>query len=539
MSDRRWTPEYVRQRLPAEIREVRRAEGKSPDVKPTHSWLRKHGLIGIQNYADRQDKTVDDVLIEECGFEPRERKPLPGTHAETKKLVRQWLLDEEDSFDRLNNTSVENAWTHIRRVMEISREALGSTNLLRPARADAGENVRLIINLYTAMNGEFESEGTRYNYATTLASFYDYLHLLEEVETNPAAAVLPRMGWSYDRESPKQRLEASQVRACWEATKSFDVEDPEKLDTEELREALEEKILILCLAGSGQRTSEPLMTNAQEDVILDRDDPRICFDKERKNGAGTTPIMAGVEYFEQYIEVLKEQGYEMLFPSDLSEDGTRSGTWVRDKIEEIVDRAGVQLIDGSKPTPKHFRQFWYNEYLNAYEIYISKIEDVAEAQSSASAEIVNNHYLANHHERNHFRDFAYEHFEAAFPIDVVISPEEIEAARDADDESDDPQSGLNEFLAASDPLSAAVRKRIRTEHEAAVDSEGVDYPPTPQRTAATCLSLFLLTAVAGVSLALSGLFWINPFTGDIHATAGAQIGALMGVGLIYHKLPEL
>lgn len=539
MAKRNWTAEYIQQRLPAEIKELRRTAGKNPDVKPTHKWLHENGFSGIQGYAGRKGKTVDDVLLNECGFEPRNRKPLPGTHAETKQLIRKWLRDEDTNFARLNDTSVEDARSHMRRLLEISQEVLGSSNLLRPARAEPEKGVRLMLTLYTAMNDRFPAQGTRNNYASTLASFYDYLDMIGEVSSNPADKLLPRMGWSYTRESPKEVLKASQVRKCWNATKTLDTDNVEEFDTDEFREALEEKILILCLGGCGQRTSGPLITNGKEDIILDRDDPRICFDEERKNGPGTTPIMAGIEYFEQYIELLEAEEYEMLFPSDLSEDGTRSDTWVRNKIEEIVDRAGVRLPNGSKPTPKHFRQFWYDEYLAAYEAYISRVAVAAEAQSSASAEIVDKHYLTDQRARDHFRKYASEHFEAAFPLDVVVSPEEISAARDTDGSDEDPQRSLGDFSVAMDPVSPLARERLQKEHEQAANSDTIDYPPPPQRTVAACLGLLLFAAVAGVSLALSGTFWIDLIGGEIHATTGAKIGAVIGIGVVYRELPEL
>ncbi|SDJ59280.1 site-specific integrase [Natronorubrum texcoconense] len=444
MTALKWTSEYVQRKFPDDVREVRRAEGENPDVKPTHKWLREHGLIGIQGYAERHDKTVDDVLLNECGFDSRKRKPLPGTHGETKQLVRKWLEDEDTAFSRLGDTSIKSAWSHMRKLMEISQDALGSSNLLRPARAPKGKNIRLTLDLFRAMNEELESEGSRYNYASTLKSFYGYLEMTGEVDSNPAEAVLPRMGWSYTRESPEIALKPAQVRKCWEATESVDEDTLEELGSAELRELLTQKILLLCLAGCGQRTSDPLITHAKEDIILDPADPRICFDEERKNGQGTTPIMAGLDYFEEYIGLLEEEGYEMLFPSEDSEDGTRSDGWVRNEVEKIVDRADIRLPDGSRPTPKHFRQFWYNEYFDAYEAYIAKVEDVAAAQSSASAEIVDKHYLASHRARDHFRRFANAHFETAFPTDVVISPEEIAEARNTGDEDD--QSSLTDFV---------------------------------------------------------------------------------------------
>ncbi|WP_136690063.1 hypothetical protein [Halorhabdus amylolytica] len=541
MSDRKWTPGYVQQRFPAEVRELRRADGKDPDVKPTHQWLRDHGLSGIQGYAERQEKTVDEVLLDECGFEPRERKPLPGTHAETKQLIHKWLQDEDEEFNRLNDTSVGNAWTHMRRLMEISREALGSTNLLRPARAPAGKNVRLTLDLFREMNGELEAEGARYNYASTLASFYEYLEMIGEVDSNPAEKVLPRMGWSYNRESPEQTLTPAQVRECWEATRSIDdgaLEDP---DAEGLRELLVEKVLLLCLAGCGHRTSDPLITNAQEDVILDQGDPRVCFDAKRKNGPGTTPIMAGLDYFEQYIELLKETGHEMLFPSELSEDGTRSDAWVRNKIEEIVDRADVRLPDGSKPTPKHFRQFWFNEYLDAYEAYIAKIEDVAEAQSSASAEIVDKHYLASHRARDHFRRFAYEHFETAFPTDVVVAPEEIAAARDTDTDEDG-QSSLEDFVGAWLPgvahawVSAQLAKARAQREKAAIEYDPETSLPSRREAVVVAAGTLVSATMIGV---MTAHLRVNPIVDPGSVPPEMSIALVAWLAYAIYDMPDL
>lgn len=541
MTDRNWTPGYVQQGFPAEVRELRRAQGEDPDLKPTHQWLRSNGFSGIQGYAERHEKTVDEVLLGECEFEPRERKPLPGTHAETKQLIQKWLQDEEKEFGRLNDTSVENAWTHMRKLIKICRKALGSSNLLRPARAPSGKNIRLILDVFRSMNEEFQSEGARYNYASTLVAFYEYLEMIGEVQSNPAEVVLPRMGWSYSRESPEIILKPEQVRKCWEATESVDEREIEELDTEELRELLTEKILLLCLAGCGHRTKGPLITNAQEDIILDPDDPRVCFDENRKNGPGTTPIMAGLDYFEQYIELLEEEGREMLLPSDLSADGTRSDTWVRNKIEEIVDRAGVRLRDGSKPTPKHFRQFWFNEYLEAYEAYIAKIEDVAEAQSSASAEIVDKHYLASHRARDHFRRFAFRHFETAFPTDVVISPEEIADARKVDDDDDD-QSSLDDFIGAWMPgvghawLSAHLTKaRVQREKAAIKHDPGTSLPSRHETTTVTIGTLALSTIIGVMATAMGQ----NPLVNSGSVTPEILVALIAWLMYTIYDMPNL
>lgn len=515
MSDRKWTPDYVKTVFPAEIRELRRKDGKNPDVKPTHEWLRDNGFIGIQNFADRKNKTVDDVLLDDCGFESRKQKPLPGTHAETKQLVHKWLQDEDKEFKELNSTSIANAWTHMRRLMEIAGDAFGSNNLLRPARASPGKNVRLTLALFRAMNDELASEGARQNYGTTLSKFYEYLLLLGEVKSNPAKKALQKMNWTYNRTQPERALTPKQVRMCWAETEPVNGDSINEFSTKTMRKVMEEKVLFLLLAGCGARTSDPLIINAQEDIIFSPDDPRICFDDDRKNGPGTVPIMAGLDYFDRYVGLLDEEGQEMMFPSEVSEDGTRSDAWVRSKISTIVDRAGVRLHDDSKPTPKHFRQFWYNEYSRAYDAYISKMEYIAKEQSSASAEIVNKHYMAGHQQRDHFRQFAKSHFETAFPADIVISPEDISRLRQETDDGDD-QSSLEDFVGSWLPGMATIWKStqilkewIRQEKTAIETNDGTSLPSRGKAAVGVAIISIISIMIGVIIASQSGELFID------------------------------
>lgn len=523
MTDRKWTEEYVKHRFPAEVREQRRMQGKDPDIKPRHTWLRENGHSGIQNYADRQGKTVDDVLLEECGFEPRERKPLPGTHAETKKLIKRWLEDEEDEFGRINDTTVGNTWTYMRRLLEICQDKLGSSNLLRPARAPPGEDVQLTLKIFRGLNEELESEGARFNYGSALDKFYEYLEMIGKVDSNPAGVLLHRMGWTHEREPPEMVPTPKQVRKCWAAT-----------------ETIEEKIIIISLAGCGMRTGDLLIIDAREDVQLKLIDPQICLDDRRKNLQGTVPIIVGMDYLETYIEILDEEEEDWngaLFPSDLSEDGTRSDGWVRARVEEIVERADVTLPDGSKPTPKHFRRFWYNEYLEAYRSYMAMVQDVANVQGSKSARIVDTHYLSSHHERDHFRQYAQAHFETAFPMDIVLSPEEIAEAREEeeDDEDDDGQSSLGDYVGGWLPGvamawgSAQITRRRAQREKAAIEYDPRTSMPSAGRAATTVCGLLAFSAVLGVMLAFQGVN-LNPAAGPVDPpltlVAGFVIGAI-------------
>lgn len=429
MTRKQWTDAYVKNRFPARVRKQLQAEGRDPEIKPTHEWLNQHGYSGIQGYANRNNTTVDEVLVNICGFIKARRQPLPVNHPETKKLIEQWLSDEDNEFSRWGDVSVDNAWSHLRKMLEISREQLGSTNLLRPARAESGKNVRLTLDLMKGLNATLESEGSRYNYASTLSDFYEYLVMIGEADANPLELVLPRMGWTYSRNGPGEILEAVQVRRCWDAT-----------------ETLLEKIILLTIAATGARTGDLRVINAVKDIRLELSDPVIHYGKERKNGPGTVPLLVGHQYYEVYIDQLERNGYEMLLPSERSQNGTRSDNWIRERVEEIVDRAEIRLPDGSKPTPKDFRRFWFNEYYNSYESYLSRIEKVASDQGSASAKIVDKHYLANHHSRDHFRRFAEAHFESAFPADIMLSYDEIIEAREEDSEEDE-QSTLQDYSA--------------------------------------------------------------------------------------------
>ncbi len=435
----KWTEEYVRRQFPARVRELRQQEGLRPDEKPTHEWINNHGFSGIQGYASRVGKTVDEVLLEECEFDERSCKPLPGHHAETKRLVNEWLEKEDESFQRWDDTTVTDARTHIRKLLEISMEQLGSDNLLRPARASKQEGVQLVEKLFTGLNEHLESSGARYNYGTSLSSFYRYLVTYDEADHNPAEVLLPRMGWKYERQSPAYELTPSQVRNCWEAT-----------------ESLQEKVLLLMLAAAGLRPDDTTIPDARDDVVLERGRAHIRLEKARKNGPGKVALMAGREYVDVYLEELaqRDDWNGKLFPSEQSASGARTTAWIRSQVDQIVTRADVTFPDGSKPTPKHFRAFWYNEFVAARQAFMSQVQWVADEQGSSSAKIAEQHYLNDHASREHFRRFAQSRFEAAFPTDIVTSPSEFRKRRKA--AQDDDQTTLDSWTGVTGPISLGV-----------------------------------------------------------------------------------
>lgn len=306
--DMRWTEDKLRTKFPAKVREERRAEGLDPDVCPTQEWLRDHGYSGIEGFARRNDMSVTEVLEDICGFDSRPPKPLNIDDAETRRLVEEWLKDEQDTFKQWGDSRIQDARTHFRTLAEVAYDELGSTNLLRLVRSESPTDVHLIMRLFSGLDSHMETQGAQSNYTRSLERWAEYLTLLEEIEDHKISEVRKMMGYSYERKSPEHTLKPKQIRKCWRAT-----------------ETLEEKTLLVILTASGTRRAEPTDIETSR-LRLDRHDPYIVFDEDRKTGAATVPIMAGVEVIKAWLNELEELEHwngKWLFPSKKSRDGSR------------------------------------------------------------------------------------------------------------------------------------------------------------------------------------------------------------------------
>ncbi|ELZ42020.1 hypothetical protein C463_11441 [Halorubrum californiense DSM 19288] len=545
----KWTKDRLRTKFPAKVREERRAEGLEPDVRPTRDWLRTHGYSGIEGFARRNDMTVSEVLEEICGFEPPKQKPLGVRDPEARRLLEEWLEAEEEFFNQWDDDRVNDARTHIRTLAEVAYEQLGSTNLLQVVQAGAGDRPRSLMLLFSGLANRLGSQGGQSNYTRTLERWVEYLALIDEIEGHKVSDLREMMGYTFGRRSPEHSLEPSQVRSCWL----------------QARGNLEYQALFTILGAAGNRRTEP--TNITVDQLrLDRDDPYIVFDDDRKTGAATVPIMAGVEALKAWIAELETKEWwdgEWLFPSKKSKDGSRSAGWVNNVVEDLVTEAGVTFPDGEVPTPKDFRSFWYNHYMNARIEWISHVERAAEDQGVASAEIIDMHYLTNRPERDHFRRFAEAYFSAVFGEEAVHGSDAVATARESErdeivqkaiddfegtvqaeftdtDAETDESTPDSESPAALDPVSALVRTRLRVEHSAACASDTLEgYPLSPTRAGVLGVGLLAWSALAGVAWGLTGAFLIDPIGGDVAATPGATIGIVLGFALIARDLPDL
>lgn len=539
----KWTEEKLRLKISAAIREELRAEGLDPDVRPTHKWLRQHGYGGIEGYARRNDMSVREVLENLCGFKPRPRKPLGIDHAETRRLVEEWLEVEKNVHHQWSDRRIEDARTHFRSLAEIASDELGSTNLLRILRDDSEIHVKHLYRLFSGIAARLESQGGQSNYTRSLERWADYLVLLDEIDDHKIDKIRDMMGYKYDRRSPEHKLTPKQIRKCWQTT-----------------ETLEEKALMILLVAGGLRRSEPTDLHVGQ-LRLDREDPYILFDDSRKTGPGTVALMAGSGVLGSWIEHLEELDHwngKWLFPSKKSSDGSRSGQWVNRVIERLVEDAEISFPDGTEPTPKSFRSFWYEHYSSARQEWLSHIERLAEEQGVSSAKIIDYHYLNGKEERDHFRKFAQSYFAAVFGDELVIGTEDVAEARDPQTD-EERQTALGDYVdqiydgltadknestyespAAIEPISTWIRTRLRKEHAAAAASLKFEhYPPSPKRAAGLVTALGAWAVVSGTVFGLTGTFIVNPLSGEITAEPGAIIGIAMLLLLLIDQTPDL
>jgi len=97
----------------------------------------------------------------------------------------------------------------------------------------------------------------------------------------------------------------------------------------------------------------------------------------------------------------------------------------------------------------------------------------------------------------------------------------------------------HESPAATDPVTAWTRARLRLEHAAAEASDKVDYPPSRRTVATLAVALGAWAIFAGVVWGTTGAFYITPVAGDVHATPGSVIGLLLGLLYISRGIPDL
>jgi hypothetical protein len=117
------------------------------------------------------------------------------------------------------------------------------------------------------------------------------------------------------------------------------------------------------------------------------------------------------------------------------------------------------------------------------------------------------------------------------------NPLEEEAQEMLDAYGDDVTHEAN---AASDPISAWTRARLRVEHAAAAASDKLKhYPPSAKRTVAFCAVLLGWATFTGILWGVKGVLVVDPISGQYIAPPGTIIGLVLGLLFILRNLPDL
>lgn len=105
-----------------ECRPLLSEQGLDPNTKPTHRWLRENGFSGIQNYADRNDMTIDEVLLNKLSFDPVEYT-FGVNHKQTRIQLNRFITEEREDYHKWNNVTVDTVKSRLKTVTQASRKA--------------------------------------------------------------------------------------------------------------------------------------------------------------------------------------------------------------------------------------------------------------------------------------------------------------------------------------------------------------------------------------------------------------------------------
>jgi hypothetical protein len=407
--------------------------------------------------------------------------------------------------------------------MELSEECIGTANLLKYGRGEQTVCVRRAKHLMQALKTEFENSQTRSNYITT---FRDFLHDSYEdgyVEHEPITPLVDRFGWTGTTSNPGFVATTDLVRAYFEAC-----------------ETRVEQFLILALAGYGVRPSSICGDEDRDAFVLDTEVPHMTFSDARKNGPGRMPLVIGVEFVRSYFETLEQDpSYNgAILPSDQSADGARSTQWVRDKIAAIGERTDATLPNGDKPTPKHFRQFWYTRFIETYSEWLDRADDVASIRGASSGRVAAEAYFGDRAWFKHYITYIRPALKEAFPAEITPADELGNVDVDPDC-GPTGQTSLQSFAHTtgasvlgwcSVAVGALTKARLQKEKAAYLPDDYERKIARPRRLAKGTLVSLVLLAIIGLQMAAKGVYF-NPVTMEAGTPAMPTLG-IIGGGVI-------
>ena len=376
-----------------EVAPAMREDGLDPDrERPPYAWMTEHDFSGLVKALRRDHDLTPTEFYDRLDVGSEDDEDYWGLDHDLTRTVLDEYVNELLNRRGHPETTVMPVRSRLKKYAQLYADVNESPDLLaplleeseRPAEIDRG------LAVFDILDEVLGTPASKFKYLEDTRRFYDYLLDAGRAVYNPLDRMEKRFGW--DRpEWDNPALDRADVRALYRAA-----------------ENLEERLLVVGLAGWGLRPSELCALRAEQ-VVLGRENgeyPYLEFGEgERKNGPGTVALLVGIDELSARIDALSEDtvwsGY--LFPSTAAASGHLVTDTARNRFTALAQRADV-TVAGESPTPKMGRRFWYSIYGDAVRRIAERYTPIAEDQGSADPGVVLDNYLSEAERRKHRRE---------------------------------------------------------------------------------------------------------------------------------------
>ncbi len=388
-----------------EITREMQADGLDPDHEtPTYAWLSDRYRGFIAHLSRTFDLSPGD-FYDEIGVPPHDGTEESAfafvDDQDTRQALESYLHELRDRQGRAEST-IATRRSVLRRYVETYQQVNDTDDLLSSLQSEQGSSekktrVADTFDVLRRLDETLNTHASRLKYVQEVRQFYQHRVDFGKADYDPTTRLERRFGWDSTPDWDNPALKADQIQSLYQTA-----------------ETPADRLLVSGVCGWGLRPSEVCALHTRQLTLTpDEDDPEgpdpyIDFgENERKNGPGTVALLVGVEELESRINTLDDEhsdewnGY--LLPSSSSKSGHISTETARRHFRKLAEEAGV-TVDGSTPTPKMGRRYWYTAYGAAVKRVGERFEDIAEEQGSKSADVVLDNYLSKPERRRHRRD---------------------------------------------------------------------------------------------------------------------------------------
>ncbi|WP_254546681.1 tyrosine-type recombinase/integrase [Halomarina pelagica] len=373
-----------------EVAPAMEADDRDPERdRPPYAWMVEHGFSGFIKALRRDHGLTPGEFYDRLDVGREGDEDYWGIDHDPTRRTLDGYVDELRDRRGHPRTTVLPIRSRLKKYVRLYADVHGTSNLLGALleERDRPDEIDRALAVFDVLHEVLGTTASKFKYLEDVRRFYDYLVDAGRAVYNPLERMENRFGW--DRpEWDNPALSADDVRALYGAC-----------------ETLEERLLVVGLAGWGLRPSE-LCALRVDQLVLDPSEgrPYIAFgDGERKNGPGTVALLVGVGELRRRVASLDEGARGYLFPSATAAGGHVVTDTVRGRFAALAERADV-TVAGETPTPKMGRRFWYSLYGDAVRRLVDRYAPIAADQGSSDPGVVLDNYLSEAERRKHRRD---------------------------------------------------------------------------------------------------------------------------------------